>query len=208
MFDDDTQLMIRFSTGEENAFDQLFQRNSRRAYDIAIRFLANPDDAEDIVQEAFLRIYSSKKSWKPKASFNTWLYRIVANLCLKKIRKAKIIRWESLDSKEGAQEFDNPSPLPDETAIQPDEQLLRKETSELVQMAVQKLPPAQRMAVILHKFEALSYKEISEAMECSVPAVESLLHRAKLNLRKELRQLFYNQPQVFDDSRVNKNMGE
>jgi len=66
MFDDDTQLMIRFSTGEENAFDQLFQRNSRRAYDIAIRFLANPDDAEDIVQEAFLRIYSSKKSWKPK----------------------------------------------------------------------------------------------------------------------------------------------
>ncbi|HRR99178.1 MAG TPA: sigma-70 family RNA polymerase sigma factor, partial [Candidatus Sumerlaeia bacterium] len=74
MFDDDTQLMIRFSTGEENAFDQLFQRNSRRAYDIAIRFLANPDDAEDIVQEAFLRIYSSKKSWKPKASFNTWLY--------------------------------------------------------------------------------------------------------------------------------------
>lgn len=208
MFDNDTQLMIRFSGGDESAFDELFQRNSRRAYEIAVRFLANPDDAEDIVQEAFLRVYSSGDSWKPTAGFNTWLYRIVANLCLKKIRKAKIVRWESLDNREDSREPDNFVPLPDASAIPPDEQLLRKETSELVQKAVQNLPPAQRMAVILHKFEALSYKEISEAMECSVSAVESLLHRAKLSLRKELRPFFYNQPQVFEDSRVNTNRDE
>lgn len=208
MFDADTQIMIRFSTGDESAFDELFQRNSRRAYDIAFRFLANPDDAEDIVQEAFLRIYSSGHSWKPKASFNTWLYRIVANLCLKKFRKAKIVQWQSLDKKDESQESDAPPALPDVSSLPPDEYLLRKETAELVQMAVQNLPPAQRMAVILHRFEALSYKEISEAMECSIFAVESLLHRAKLSLRKELRPIFYNQPQVSENSRVNNNREE
>jgi len=179
--------MDRFGAGDEQAFDELFQRNAAGVYRIAVRFVGSPDDANDILQEAFLRVFLARDKWVPKAKFTTWLYRIVVNLCLKQRRREKGAACLSLDSsaaKLGADPPVNPA-SPEECDAR--NLLLRKELAAAVREAIQALPADQRMAVMLHRYEGLSYKEIAHAMRRSVSSVESLLHRAKRTLRERLR---------------------
>lgn len=186
--DTDTLLMMRFAGGDEDAFAELFKRNAAHAYRIAARFVGPNDDAQDLVQEAFLRVYLARQRWKPTARFSTWFYRILVNLCLKDLRKRKTAELVSLDSPLPTEQGEVARELPASAdAGETNHPLLRKELVEAVRAAVQSLPPDQRMAVILHRFEGLSYKEIAEAMDRSLSSVESLLHRAKQSLRKNLR---------------------
>jgi RNA polymerase sigma-70 factor (ECF subfamily) len=182
--DFDTLLMARLAGGEEAAFDQLFQRNAGRAFQLASRIVASSQDAEDVAQEALLQVFAARSRWKPTAKFTTWLYRIVVNLSLKRLRKAKSAAALGLgappEEGQGDREFQA------KPSDEPEHAMLEKELAEVVAKAINSLPPSQRRAVTLHRFEGLSYAEIAAVMGCSVSAVEALLHRAKLTLKKRL----------------------
>ena len=176
MADDDTELMTRAQRGDDDAFKDLFDRNYRRAVGVAYRSLGDLDLAEDIAAEAFARIYESRHSFKASAKFTTYLYRTVVNLCINAAKHRLIVREEYLDE----------SAISASPDADPSEQVHAAELARRVKNAVLALPANQRVALVLTKYEGLSYQSAAEAMRVSVGAVESLLHRAKANLRKSL----------------------
>lgn len=145
----------------------------RAALNLAFRFIGDRDEAKDIAQETFIRIYQNAYSYKPSAQFKTYLFRIATNLCLDFIRKKKPEYMDEL-----------PENLSSSTPLK---ELHQKETSEAVTKAVRALPENQRITLLLHHFEGLKYAEIAEVMNTTVSAVESLLVRAKRTLRDKLR---------------------
>jgi RNA polymerase sigma-70 factor (ECF subfamily) len=182
----DTELMMRVKTGDQSAFKSIVERYQRRVINVGYRFLGNREDAEDVAQETFLKVYLSAKSYKPRAKLFTYLYTIVTRLALNRLRKKKRLRWFSLDQLERNGEVGIGQEVPADPADQPDQSLERAEREAIVRRALDALPAAQKTAVILSRYEGLSYKRIAEVMELSVSAVESKLHRAKQTLRKKL----------------------
>jgi RNA polymerase sigma-70 factor (ECF subfamily) len=182
----DTELMMRVKAGDQSAFKAIVERYQRRVINVGYRFLGNREDAEDVAQETFLKVYLSAKSYKPRAKLFTYLYTIVTRLALNRLRKKKRLRWFSLDQLERNGEVGIGQEVPADPADQPDQSLERAEREAIVRRALDALPAAQKTAVILSRYEGLSYKQIAEVMELSVSAVESKLHRAKQTLRKKL----------------------
>ncbi|MBN1973052.1 MAG: sigma-70 family RNA polymerase sigma factor [Sedimentisphaerales bacterium] len=170
-------LMKRIASGEIDAFSEIVKKYQDKILSLAYRFLNDWSKAEDITQEAFLRIYKSAGTYTPQARFSTWLYRIVVNLCMdeqRKQSKAPISIEEITNCKAADPESNS---------------LERKETVELVKKAINELPERQRLAVILHRYENLSYDQICEVTQWSKSAVESLLVRAYANLREKLKKI-------------------
>ena len=188
-FDEDIKLMFGFQDGDEACFEQLVERHKNRVFQLAYRFLGNRQEAEDLAQRVFIKIYQAKNNYKPKAKFTTWLYVICKNTCLKVLRKKKPIMVSIDDSIE----------LPDgrvtrqvaDTHIpSPSVSTLNNEQALVVKKAIDSLPSNQRMAVLLYRYDRLSYEEIAKIMECSAKAVKSLLHRAKISLKEKLADYF------------------
>lgn len=177
MSDHDAELMLRAANDEAAAFRELFDRHYARAVNIAYRMLADKDLAEDIAMDAFVRIYEARASYKPTAKFSTFLYRVVANLSINAARRARAITQEPLDEARVGASTD-----PDPTV-----ELQRAEVSREVRDAILRLPENQRMALVLTRYDEMSYEQAAEVMGVSVKAIESLLHRAKRNLRSALR---------------------
>ena len=175
--DQDVQLMKRTAQGDSDAFKTIVVRHQASVLNVIYRFVGNRVEAEDLAQEVFIKVWKSREQYKPVAKFTTWLYRIVTNVSLNAIRRK---RASSLDCLAEIVSDD----------LSPVGQLLKKETTVVIKNAIGSLPPNQKMAVILHRFEGLSYKEISEVMELSLPAVESLLHRASIKLTEILAPYF------------------
>lgn len=176
----DDALMSRAGNGDRLAFADLVERHLPRAGAIAGRMMASRADADDVVQEAFLRCWQKAPSWRPvdsaaaTAQFTTWLHRVVVNLCIDRKRRA------------------DPVPLdhaPEVSADGPDalEMLAQAETSRHVAVAVARLPARQRAVLVLCYYEGMSNIEAAAVLELSVGAVESLLVRARRTLRKTLR---------------------
>lgn len=186
----DTDLMMRVKAGDVSAFQLIVETYQRRVIDVAYRLLGDRDEAEDIAQETFLKVYLSAESYQPKAGLFTYLYTIAINMALNRLRKKKRERWFSLDvfKKEG--EGGMGSEVPADPEDRPDLSFEQAERETVVRRALDVLPPAQKTAVVLSRYEGLSYKQIAEVMDISVPAVESKLHRAKQTLRKELSAYF------------------
>lgn len=180
MRDYDTELMLRASRGEDAAFRELFDRHYRRAVNIAYRSTGDSDLAEDIAMDAFARIYESRRSFKPKAKFTTYLYRIVVNLSINAAKNRKTIKHVSLD--------DSSETIASESTT-PEQNIMREDLARAVRKAILALPPNQRIALILIRYEGFSYQQAAEYMGTSVGAVESLLHRAKWNLYKALKPI-------------------
>jgi len=174
--DYDTELMLRASRGEDAAFRELFDRHYKRAVNTAYRSTGDPDLAEDIAMDAFARIYESRGSFKPAAKFSTYLYRVVVNLSINATKRRRVVTSVSLDDGRDVASSD----------AGPDERVERSELARAVRSAVLSLPVNQRIALVLTRYEGLSYHDAAQAMGVSVGAVESLLHRAKQNLRKAL----------------------
>ena len=188
-YEDDIDLMLRFRNGEESCFEELVERHKQRVFNLVYRFLGSYQEAEDIAQEVFIRVYKAKDSYTPQAKFTTWLYTICKNTCLNSIRD-KNPSLVSLDSIL-EQEDDAVAPqIADTHTPSPVECVLKEEHAALVKAAIDSLPAQQKMAVLLYRYDQLSYEEISEVMDCSVKAVKSLLHRAKLQLKEKLRDFF------------------
>src|SRR5947209_14299424 len=166
----DHELMARTAQGDGRAFQILARRHGGRALGLARRMLGNEALAEEIVQDALLRVWINAPRWRPEAAFRTWLYRIIVNLCLNARRRAPDLPLETAgdvaDPKSAA-----------------DEQLRLRERDHHLAAAIDALPPRQRAAVVLTYQEGLSNAEVAEVLDTSVSGVETLLVRARRTLR-------------------------
>jgi RNA polymerase sigma-70 factor (ECF subfamily) len=180
------ELMTRVAKGDEDAFETLVNRHQISILNFTCRFVGNRAQAKDLAQEVFLRVWQSAKSYEPKAKFTTWIYRVTANLCLNELKSSRLRKWFSFHrSDEGNEKsveetYSNGSPSAEDI-------LLAKERSRQISAALKGLPENQRMALVLKRYDDLSYEEIARIMGCSVSAVESLLVRAKRTLQEKLR---------------------
>jgi RNA polymerase sigma-70 factor, ECF subfamily len=173
MDDNDEALMARIARGDQIAFGILSQRHVPRAVALARRITGSNSDAEDIVQEAMLRVWTQAPRWQPLAAFRTWFTRIVVNLCLDRKRRAVPLPLEAAG--------DPADPAPGAAA-----QLERSQTDRAVDAAIAELPERQRAAIVLSYREGMSNAQTAEALGTSVSAVETLLTRAKQTLRQRL----------------------
>jgi RNA polymerase sigma-70 factor (ECF subfamily) len=184
-----TRLMARFQQGDDLAFTQLVEQHQQRVMNIAARYVGRTTDTEDLAQEVFLRVYRHRERWQPRAKFTTWLFQITVNLSLNWIRDTKRKRMASIDAPLGRDgEGSRPEPE-DASSPTAHESLELRERAAIVQAAINELPENQRMAVLLFRQEGLPYQEVAEAMGVSLPAVKSLLNRAKTNLRTTLEPM-------------------
>lgn len=175
--DPDIQAMLRFKAGDEQAFDEIVRKHQKNVLNLVYRYLSDATQAEDVAQEAFIRVYRARANYEPSAKFSTWLYRITVNLCLNEIRSRKSA---------GPRVAPVNDLLEEPAGEHPDSQLDQRELQQAVKDAIDALPENQRMAVLLARYEDMSYDEIAEAMNLSLEAVKSALHRAKENLKQKL----------------------
>jgi len=171
----DEKLMLAVGKGDLGAFEELVLRHQRFVWAIAYRFLGDRAEAEDIAQKAFLKLLEATPRYCPTAGFRTYLYRIAIRLCIDYARKKRPILSEEI-----AEQADR--------SINPAANLIVKERAAEIRRAMDRLPPRQRMAVILKYYEGLSYADIARAMGITVKAVERLLDRARRALRFRLSQ--------------------
>jgi RNA polymerase sigma-70 factor, ECF subfamily len=176
MDDSDEALMARVARGDEPAFRALARRHLPVMAGLARRILGNAADAEDVAQEAMLRVWLHAPRWQPLALFRTWLTRVVVNLCLDRKRRAP---WVEL---EAAGDIVDPAPGASEQAE-------RSERERQIAEAIAKLPDRQRVAIVLTYSEGMSNGQVAEALGTSVSAVETLLVRGKQNLRRALNDV-------------------
>lgn len=182
----DWELMQLTADGDTTAFKQLVEKYQKAVMSLAYRFLGTREEAEDAAQEVFLRVYNAAKKYKPEAQFATWLFRIATNVCLNELRHRKRVQEVSLEPSHENSERGSGMDVPAPASMRPDTHLEQKERRRIIQESLEVLPPNQRMAVVLKRFEGLSYQEIAEVLNVSVSAVESLLFRAKQTLKKKL----------------------
>jgi RNA polymerase sigma factor (sigma-70 family) len=185
------QLLIeRLKQGEEAAFREIVETRQSLVYNTVLGLLQNAEDAEDVTQEVFIKVFESIRQFKGESAFSTWLYRVAVTSALEFLRKKKRKkRFAFVSSLFG----DNNQPRHDPPDfVHPGVQLDNRENAKLLFMTIKKLPENQRVAFSLHKVEGLSYQEVAEVMETTVAAVESLIHRARQNLKKMLAD-YYNQ---------------
>ena len=182
----EVELIQGLRKGDEAAFNFLVKNYQDRVYNTAIGIVQNAEDAEDVAQEVFIQVFRSIHSFKAESKLSTWIYRITTTRSLDLLRNRKskkrfgFIQRLFGDSNETLYE------LPDFN--HPGVAMDRKENAALLFKAIDQLPENQKIAFTLHKLEDLSYQEISEIMQTSVAAVESMMHRAKQNLRKILTE--------------------
>jgi RNA polymerase sigma-70 factor (ECF subfamily) len=179
----DEQLVKQFQSGDRQAFDELLLRYQDKVLNTCFRFIAREEDARDATQDIFIKVYHALHSFKPKATFSTWLYRIAVNHSLNIVRSNKRRAW--LKSFSMAADPNELYIIAD--AKDPHTKMEHDEQAALVQRALKKLNQEQRVAIILHRFEGLSYKEIAEVMNTSVSSVESRLFRARQKLARFLK---------------------
>lgn len=176
MDDSDEALMARVARGDERAFQVLARRHLPAMLGLARRILRNAAEAEDVAQEALMRVWTHAPRWRPLALFRTWLTRVVVNLCLDRKRRAP---WVELDA---AGEIVDPAPGAADKAE-------TDERERMVAAAIDNLPARQRSAIVLTYGEGMSNAEVAEILDTSVSAVETLLVRGKQNLRHALSNL-------------------
>ncbi|HJS99709.1 MAG TPA: sigma-70 family RNA polymerase sigma factor [Terriglobales bacterium] len=183
----DAEVMLRVRTGDEQAFAYLVQKYRRPMLSFMYRMARNQAAAEDLAQEVFLRVYRSRETYTANAKFTTWLYRIATNLAVNHARDTRHERPEISMS------LDEPDA---ETGLMPDladgtpnveENILRRERLAAIRSHVQALPERQRMAVVMHKYQGMDYRQIAEVLHLSESATKSLLFRAYESLREKLK---------------------
>jgi RNA polymerase sigma-70 factor (ECF subfamily) len=186
--DHDLELMLRVRQGDAESFEVLLDRHRKPLVGFFVRMVRDQALAEDLAQEAFLRVYQARRRFRPEAKFTTWLYRIATNLALNALRDRKGVRAMSAgdgDSSEGNAPMDQLS----DSRPTVEQELLLSERERTIRQAVESLPDNQRAAVILHKYQDVDYRQIGNILGVSESAVKSLLFRAYENLRVRLEPL-------------------
>ena len=184
----DAEVMLRVAAGDNGAFDYLVEKYRRAMISFMSRMTHNQAVAEELAQEVFLRVYRSRQSYAASAKFTTWLYRIATNLAVNHARDNKHERPENMVS---IDEPDTDTGLTVDVAdgsLNAEQTILRRERLTAIRQRVEALPERQRMAVIMHKYQSMDYKQIAEVLKLSESATKSLLFRAYETLRETLKQ--------------------
>ncbi len=187
--DPDVLLMLEVQKGHQAPFESLMRKYYKRIYNFIYRFVGHRQLAEDLTQDVFIRVYKSADSYHPKAKFQTWIYTIAKNLSLNELRKKSSRNSISLEQEIPTSRGAVLPQVEDPRAKSLWESMAQEEKQSVVREAIQSLPENQRMAVILRRYEDLSYEQIAQTLQCSVPAVKSLLNRAKEGLKGKLRNV-------------------
>jgi len=192
--DEDELIPINdLKAGDEDAFRQVVEKYKDAILNICYGYLRNRADAEDLAQDVFVEVYHSIKSFRENSSLYTWMYRIAVTKCLDELRYRKRLKRRAwYKSRQWDEETEPEIDELDGQYPDPQDNLEQQQRIEFIQHALQKLPETQREAFTLIHFDGLSYKETAKAMSKTNSAVESLVHRAKQNLKKYLYD-FYNQ---------------
>jgi RNA polymerase sigma-70 factor (ECF subfamily) len=181
----ETEIIKKLQQGDEQAFRQLVENYQKRVVNTCYGLVHSTEDAEDIAQDVFIEVFRSIQNFRADAKLSTWIYRISVNRSLNFIRDNKRRKWflKFEEATPAKNQQINSATLHRET---PAAELEASERANILHQTVAALPKNQKTAFTLNKYEDLSYKEIAEVMELSVSSVESLIHRAKLNLQKKL----------------------
>lgn len=173
----DDDLMVRAAQGEEAAYRLLVERWQGPVFGFLERMMRSREEALDLGQETFLRVYAQTKRYRPEGRFPSWLFRIAGNLARSALRRRRVVRWLRFD------------PALHDHAVPGDPMDRRRERAEArrtIRDALARLPDRQRQVVLLRRYQGLTYRQIAEAMGTTVPAIESLLQRAIASLRRDL----------------------
>ncbi len=184
----DADIMLRVRAGDQSAFEYLVQKYRRPMVSFMYRMARNSAVAEDLAQEVFLRVYRSRETYEASAKFSTWLYRIATNLAVNHARDTRHERPEvqvSLD--EPDDDTGTTLELPD-ASLNAEQQMVRRERLLAIRRKVEALPEQQRLAVIMHKYQQMDYKQIADVLKKSESATKSLLFRAYETLREQLKE--------------------
>jgi RNA polymerase sigma-70 factor (ECF subfamily) len=184
----DADIMLRVKTGDDGAFEYLVQKYRRPMVSFMFRMAHNSAAAEDLAQEVFLRVYRSRESYEASAKFTTWLYRIATNLAVNHARDTRHERPENMVNLDEADSDTGQTPDLADSTPTIEEDIVRRERLMAIREKVQALPERQRMAVAMHKYQQMDYKQIAEVLKLSESATKSLLFRAYETLREQLKE--------------------
>jgi RNA polymerase sigma-70 factor (ECF subfamily) len=185
--DPDAALMLRVKDGDLQAFEELVQKYKHPIINVIFRMLRDLDEAEDLAQNVFVRVFQSAGRYEVSAKFSTWIFTIARNLCLNEIRRRGRHPAQSLESSQEESEEHAPRQYPDGKTFSPPQAFLQKELELKIQQALGELPAKQRLAIALCQEDELSYEEIARVLGCSLPATKSLIHRGRETLKAKLK---------------------
>ena len=181
--DPDVALMLRFQTGDQAAFQELFSKLSPRVLQFTRRLVGSTARAEEVTQDVFLQIFRFRHRYRPESRLSTWVFTIATNLCLNELRRPerqlRVDLW--------AEERPEGPPLPDRGAPTPEEGAASLELGRRLEAAVAELPAKQRAALLLSRVDGLAYRDVAQALGCTEGAVKALLFRATQALKRSLR---------------------
>jgi len=201
--DPDVRLMLRVRNEDQAAFQELVSKYQHRLIGILSHLCGSSDEAEDLAQEVFMRVYRARADYHPQAKFSTWFFTIANNVALNALRRKRrkpSYQLDPLVSQSGTQAARPEEALVHATSTEPDRRMRHQELAKVVELALSQLNERQRLAVVLNKFEEMSYEEIATVIGISAKAVKSLLSRARTQLRDILRT--YVETELMDDSQV------
>ncbi len=194
----DEELIARFQQGDQQAFDILVHRYKDQLLNFVYRFVGNRNDAEDIVQETFLRVYKNKHYYKEIAKFSTWIYTIAGNLAKTELRKRK---RRKLFSVSNFMNEEKDYEIPDEDK-NPELEVDGTIKDDIIQKAIEKLPPKFKEVILLRDVQGFSYEEISQILNIPLGTVKSRVNRGRLKLQEDLKFLFENEEKSKEESKI------
>lgn len=184
----DGELIRRCREKDLSALGELFHRYQEKIYNLAYRMMGSREEAEDLVQDVFVKVYESADQYQEKASFFTWLYRLAVNLSIDRLRKRKREGLEPLENPDSEEDISLIDRLPAEDPS-PEELAIAREQKERIQRVLEEVDSRYRTIIILRDLEALSYSEIATILGCSIGTVRSRLHRGRRLLKVKLKNL-------------------
>ncbi len=195
--DPDAALMLRVKGGDMEAFEALVEKYKQPVINVMYRMIRDLDEAEDLAQNVFIRVFQSADRYQASAKFSTWVFTIARHLCLNEIRRRGRHPADSLESSQSENEDQPAKQYQDNRTFSPPQAFLHSELERKIQEAVSELPEKQRLAISLCQEDELSYEEIAEVLECSLSATKSLIHRGRETLKQKLKP--YLQSGAWDD---------
>lgn len=199
---DDHTLVEAAKSGDRRAFQLLFERYERKVYAVAHGFLRNPEDALDVVQDAFIKVYRYLPNFEGQSSFYTWLYRITANLCIDHLRRntrKKDVEFDDRIRHDGDQESSAVDALPASILGSPGEAVENKEILAAVEDSLKYLSDKHRAVIVMRELQGLSYADMAKAMGCSKGTIMSRLFHARRNMQKLLRERLEHLPEPSEE---------
>lgn len=185
MREEDIQLIAKARSGNEGAFRTLLEKYQRPVFSICFRMVRNRDEASDLAQDAFIKVFSMLERYNPSYAFSSWLFKITSNLCIDHLRKRRIETFamdEPLNGEKG--EIRRQYEAPD---LDPEQEMIKKEKMTRLGEAIDQLPPHYRIMLILRHQENLSYEEIADSLEIPLGTVKARIHRAREMLKASLK---------------------